>query len=175
MSETPTPAVDEAGAVLVQETRLGRYQVEVSAGGAHFLVDEPASVGGLGSGPNPYDLMSAALGSCTAMTVRLYADRKAWPLEHVRVRVTHVRATLNARDRFDREIVLEGALDEIQRAKLLDIANRCPVHNTLDRGADVATVMLPAADVAGSAGAVETAQHMRHMAEACAEEERKTT
>lgn len=172
MSETRTTAADETDAVLVEETRAGRYQVEVSAGGARFLVDEPASVGGLGTGPNPYDLMSAALGSCTAMTLRLYADRKAWPLERVRVRVAHVRATLNARDRFDREIILDGELDETQRAKLLDIANRCPVHLTLERGADVATVMAPPGDGASEGEAVETDQHMRHMSEAYVEEER---
>ena len=175
MSETRTTAIDEPEAVLVEETRLGRYQVEISAGGARFLADEPVAVGGLGAGPNPYDLMSAALGSCTAMTLRLYADRKAWPLERVRVRVAHARATLNARDRFDREIILEGDLDETQRAKLLDIANRCPVHATLERGADVATVMLPAGDGAGEGAAVETDQHMRHMAEAYVEEGRTTT
>ena len=72
-------------------------------------------------------------------------QKKPWPLERVHVRVAHARATLNARDRFDREIILEGDLDETQRAKLLDIANRCPVHATLERGADVATGAWPPA------------------------------
>lgn len=172
MAETRTPASDDPEAVLVEETRAGRYQVAVDAGGTQFLADEPTAVGGLGSGPNPYDLMSAALGSCTAMTLRLYADRKGWLLRRARVRVVHVRATLNARDRFEREITLEGPLDETQRAKLLDIANRCPVHVTLERGADVSTVVVPTGDVAGEADPVETDQHMRHMAEAYVEEER---
>ena len=171
MSETPTTAGDEADTVIVEETRAGRYQVEVHAGGTSFLADEPVAFGGLGSGPNPYDLLSAALGACTAMTLRLYADRKAWPLRRVKVRVGHVRATLNARDRFDREITIEGVLDEAQRATLLDIANRCPVHLTLERGADVSTVLTPAGE-ADPGALAETGQHMRHMNEAYREEER---
>jgi putative redox protein len=153
--------------VEVTETRAGRYQVAVDAGGAHFLSDEPAALGGLGSGPNPYDLLSAALGSCTAMTVRMYAEHKAWPLDRVKVRVLHARSALDKRDRFAREIVLEGSLDEAQRRRLLEIANRCPVHLTLERGADVITTLartLSPDDHHGDPG-----QHLRDMAEACAD------
>jgi len=82
--------------VLVAETGLGKYQVEARAGDAAFLIDEPVSAGGLGSGPNPYNLLSAALGACTAMTIRLYASRKGWPLTHVRTAVRHCRAGLQA-------------------------------------------------------------------------------
>src|SRR3974390_814713 len=116
------PEIGEA--ILVDETRAGRFQVQVTAKTSTILVDEPVALGGLGSGPDPYDLLSAALGSCTAMTVRLYADGKKWPLAHVPVKVTHHRPALQARDIFSREIVLEGPLDESQKAKLLDIANR---------------------------------------------------
>lgn len=154
--------------VTVSETGAGRYQVAVEAGGASFLADEPEAMGGLGSGPTPYDLLGAALGSCTAMTVRMYAERKAWPLQRVSVRVLHARSGLERRDRFAREIILEGELDEDQRRKLLAIANRCPVHLTLERGAEVITTLAgrPAPDTPEEA---EHGQHMRDMTEACAD------
>jgi putative redox protein len=152
---------------MVEETRVGRFQVEARIGTTAFLVDEPVKVGGMGTGPNPYDLLSAALGACTAMTVRLYAERKAWPLEKVRVRVAHQRGALQARDSFAREIELEGPLDETQRARLLEIAERCPVHLTLERGSDVVTKLLPAKAHAAGEGATQ-GEHMKHMEEACA-------
>lgn len=130
--------------IVIDETRLGRFQVEVKSGTSTFLVDEPAAAGGLGSGPNPYDLLSAALGSCTLMTVRLYADRKKLPLSRVRVTVTHHRSALEAHDVFAREILLEGELDETQKAKLMEIADRCPVHITLHRGSEVQTTIVQA-------------------------------
>jgi putative redox protein len=153
--------------VEVRDTGAGRFQLEVRAGGASFLVDEPESVGGLGSGPNPYDLLGAALGACTAMTLKLYAARKAWPLTSVVVRVLHGRPGLEGKDRFAREIVLGGELTSDQRHRLLEIANRCPVHHTLERGSDVVTVLaeqpLP--------GHLDPAppEHAEHMAEACAD------
>lgn len=109
----------------------------------HTLVaDEPIEVGGTDQGPTPYDLLGAALGTCTAMTLRMYADRKAWPLEGITVHVEHDR--LHAQDcltcetdegkidRFRRTITLDGPLDETQRTRLLTIADRCPVHRTLE-------------------------------------------
>lgn len=154
--------------VEVAETRTGgRYQVEVAAGGTRFLADEPTEMGGLGSGPNPYDLMGAALGSCTAMTVRMYAERKGWPLDRVRVRVLHARKALDRKNRFAREIVLEGALDEDQRRRLLEIANRCPVHLTLERGAEVITTL--ANNLPPGPGEAPAGQHTRDMAAACAD------
>jgi putative redox protein len=131
--------------VVVEETGVGRFQVEARAGSATLLIDEPESVGGLGSGPNPYDLLAAALGACTAMTVRLYANQKAWPLTHARVSVVHHRATLQAKDVFERKITLEGDLDDAQRTRLLQIAERCPVHLTLSRGSDIQTSLTPPA------------------------------
>ena len=132
-----------------------------------FLVDEPAEVGGLGSGPNPYDLMSAALGACTTMTIRLYAERKGWPLTRVQVSVRHHRASLEARDLFERTISLEGPLDEGQRMRLKEIAEHCPVHKTLDRGADVSTVLSPP-PLDAAPGGGPTSEHMRDMEEAAA-------
>ena len=130
-----------AEGVEVHETGAGKYQVEIRAAGTRFLADEPRSAGGLGSGPTPYDLIASALGACTAMTIRLYAARKAWPLDDVTVRVLHRREGLETKDRFAREIVLTGALSPDQRRRLLEIANRCPVHETLERGSEVITVL----------------------------------
>ena len=112
--------------------------------GPHQLtVDEPVSAGGQDSGPGPYDLLLAALGACTAMTVRLYAERKAWPLESVEVRLSHERihaedcAECETRegmlDRINKDLVLNGALDTEQRQRLAEIAERCPVQRTLTR------------------------------------------
>ncbi len=106
-----------------------------------LLADEPVAVGGTNEGPSPYDLLVASLGTCTSMTVRMYADRKEWPLEEVRVRLRHHRVhAADCRDcpqedarleRIERRLELTGPLDEEQRARLLEIANRCPVHRTL--------------------------------------------
>jgi putative redox protein len=153
--------------IFVAETGLGRYQVEVRVGNAAFLADEPIASGGLGTGPNPYNLLSAALGACKTMTIRLYANRKGWPLRRVQVAVRHSRADLQARDVFEADVALEGALDEAQRARLLEIAERCPVHLTLTRGADVRTALLPAAASPGKP--VESSAHMTCMEEACAD------
>lgn len=150
---------DDRGQVSVEETGEGLFQVQVTAGGATFLADEPAEVGGLGSGPTPYDLLCAGLGACTAMTVRMYARRKQLPLRHVRVGVGHARtAGASPPDGFVREIQLEGELSDEQRRRLLEIADRCPVHLTLERGARVETrevpviVPLPEVETAGQHG-----------------------
>jgi len=155
----------ELDTVTVAETGVGRFQVEVITPGGTFLADEPAEVGGLGSGPNPYDLMASALGACTAMTLRLYAGRKDWPLERVIVRVLHNRSGLNARDRFTREITLEGKLDPGQQRRLLEIANRCPVHRTLEQGSEIVSVLAQPPELEASPEAGES--HMRDMVDAC--------
>ncbi|MFN3584974.1 OsmC family protein [Phenylobacterium sp.] len=151
-------------AVTVAETGIGKFQVEVLAGGATFMADEPVEAGGLDSGPNPYDLLASALGACTAMTLRLYADRKGWPLTRTIVRVLHTR-TADGRDRFAREITLEGALDDDQRRRLLEIAERCPVHRTLEKGSEIITVQASPPDL----GARERSGvcHLAAMTEAC--------
>jgi putative redox protein len=162
MPADQAPAAGEE--VVIAETGRGRLQVEARTASGAILIDEPVSVGGLGSGPNPYDLMSAALGACTAMTLRLYAERKGWPLRRVEVGVRHNRASLDARDLFDRTIRLDGPLDEAQQRQLLAIAERCPVHRTLDRGADVRTTLT--AGLTAQPSAAEPPEHMRDMGEA---------
>lgn len=136
----PTPPIQ---GLRIEETGVGQFQVRVTTTSGAFLADEPASVGGLGSGPTPYDLLGAGLGACTAMTCRLYAERKGWPLERVVVEVGHVGKTLSARDVFTRKIGFSGALDSVQRSRLLEIADRCPVHRTLTESAVVSTEQLP--------------------------------
>jgi uncharacterized OsmC-like protein len=142
---------------VVARTAQG-LRTEILADGFGLVADEPAAVGGTETGPTPYDLLAAALGACTTMTLRLYADRKQWPLEAVQVRVRHskVHAQDSARDaegalrggkldRFERELELLGPLDDTQRERLLEIANRCPVHRTLEEGpVEIATRLLQA-------------------------------
>ncbi|MDB5444107.1 MAG: hypothetical protein JWP73_2483 [Phenylobacterium sp.] len=155
--------------VEVSETGAGRFQVMARTAAGSILVDEPAAAGGLGSGLTPYDLLSAGLGACTLMTIKLYAERKAWPLRSVRVRVLHRREALDAEDHFAREIVLEGDLAPEQRRRLLEIAERCPVHHTLERGSKIATVLseLP---LEGHLDP-EPTDHATHMVEACEQED----
>jgi putative redox protein len=127
--------------VRVIEAKQGKFAQDVYAGRHRLRADEPVSIGGADTGPTPYDLLLSALGACTAMTVRLYADQKQLPLERVSVELKHDRVhgadcdtceTRDAKiDRIERVIRLEGNLDEGQRAKLLEIANKCPVHRTL--------------------------------------------
>ncbi len=150
------PSVDDGeplpvGTVVVTETGTGPFVEHVRAGRHTLLADEPPSIpGGTDTGPGPYDLLLAALGTCTAMTVRMYASRKKLPLDRVSVRLTqeHVHADdLTAcvgggegcERQLVREITLDGDLDDDQRGRLLAIADRCPVHRTLEAGVSVAT------------------------------------
>ena len=141
-----------AGEGLVTVRGRGHSLVqEITAGDNRLRSDEPRSAGGSGTGPTPYDLLLAALGSCTSMTVGMYARRKEWPLEGVTVRLRHSRvhaedcAACDTKDamltQIDRDITLEGPLTEEQRARLLEIANRCPVHRTLTSRIDVRTTL----------------------------------
>jgi putative redox protein len=142
------------GVVVVRETRRGTFQQDILAGVHRLVADEPVNAGGLDSGPGPYDLLLAALGACTSMTIRLYADRKALPLTRVEVRLRHGRiyATDCAEcetkegmlDRIECAITLEGDLDAEQRAKLMEIAEKCPVHRTLTSEVNIRTVEAPA-------------------------------
>lgn len=148
-AEEDRPAV-EAGEVYVGETGEGRYANDIVAGRHTLRADEPASVGGDDSGPTPYGLLSAALGACTTMTVRMYAERKGWPLEKVSATVAHekIHATDCAHcesatgkiDRFDRVLRIEGSdLTDDQRRRLVEIADRCPVHRTLHSEVEIRT------------------------------------
>src|SRR4051812_43011837 len=149
---------------VIRETHKGRYQVEARVGDAALLIDEPVAAGGLGSGPNPYNLLSAALGACTTMTIRLYADRKKWPLKHVEVAVRHSRPNLQGRDVFEIDVKLEGELDDAQRTRLMEIADKCPVHLTLARGSEVqARMVSPQAAMTP----VDSPAHVECMVEAC--------
>ncbi len=127
--------------VVVQETRAGKFQQTVSIGPHRLLADEPVAAGGEDSGPGPYDFLLAGLGACTSMTMRLYADRKSLPLEGVTVTLKHSKiyaqdcaeceTKSGMLDQIDRVIAMEGALDAEQRRKLMEIADKCPVHRTL--------------------------------------------
>jgi len=129
------------GKILVRETREGKFTNQVIVGRHVIRADEPVAAGGLDSGLSPYDLLCAALGACTAMTIRLYADLKDIPVERISVELKHEKIhaadcaeceTREGRiDRIERLIGLEGNLEEVQRQKLLEIANKCPVHRTL--------------------------------------------
>ena len=134
-------AVEKVEGVRVVEAGQGKFTEDIYTGHHRLRADEPQDAGGTDTGPSPYDLLLAALGACTAMTLRLYAEHKKLPLERVSVELAHDKVhaadcaeceTREGRiDRIDRLITLEGDLDEAQRAKLLEIADKCPVHRTL--------------------------------------------
>ena len=123
------------------DTKQPPYVEEVLVGGHRLLADEPSEAGGTDAGPGPYELLLAALGTCTCITVRMYAQRKQWPLEAVRVTLTHAKVhaedcvacetEVRSIDQIEMEISLVGDLSGEQRQRLLAIAGKCPVHRTL--------------------------------------------
>lgn len=121
--------------IIVRENGQGRYQQEVIVGEHRLLADEPVSVGGADAGPAPLEFVMAGLGACTSMTVRMYAERKGIPLTRISVSLSHDRVKVASipRDRIVRKITLEGDLTVEQRARLLEIANKCPVHKALEQ------------------------------------------
>jgi len=147
------PQIEVADGVVATETRAGKFQLNIRSGEHTLLADEPASVGGLGTGLSPFELVSAGLAACTVMTMRLYADRKGFPLERASTTVQHEKvADMMPPDRFTRTVVLEGPLSDDQRARILAIADRCPVDLTLIRGSDVQTELLGADQAADPVG-----------------------
>ena len=136
----PIASLAEEGEVVARIDK-DHYRTEVYAGSHHLLADEPNDMGGTDAGPSPYGYLTSALGACTAITLRMYADHKQWPLESANVRLTHNK--IHARDcaacetgggridKFEREIELRGALSTEQKQRLLEIADKCPVHETL--------------------------------------------
>jgi putative redox protein len=145
---TGNDATSSEGTVTVTEAGTGAYTQQITAGHHTLVADEPQPTGD-DAGPNPYDLLLAALGACTSMTVRMYANRKGWPLERVRVTLRHSRihaedcsdceTTSGWVDQIDRDVELTGDLDDTQRQRLLQIAEHCPVHKTLTSEVHVTT------------------------------------
>src|ERR1700749_1535946 len=143
-------AAPSEGTVTVTETGTGTYTRQITAGRQQLAADAPQPIGA-DAGPTPYDLLLSALGACTSMTVRMYANRKDWPLERVRVTLRHSRihaedcaeceTTRGRIDHIDRDIELVGNLDDTQRERLLHIANRCPVHQTLTSEVNISTTL----------------------------------
>jgi putative redox protein len=138
------------------ETTGSSYVEEISVGDHRLLADEPSEAGGTDAGPGPYELLLAALGSCTCITVRMYAKRKRWPLEAVQVALTHVRVhsedcaacetEVRLIDQIEVEIAFSGDLSAEQRQKLLAIADKCPVHRTLTSKVKINTRMAQAVE-----------------------------
>ena len=144
----PPPGAPE-GIVRVSEADPNGFLQDINAGPDHHaLADEPVAYGGTNKGMSPYGFLTAGLGACTSMTIRMYARRKGWPLDHVRVDVSHDKVHAQdadagaggKADKFTRVIYLEGGLNAEQRTRLLEIADRCPVHRTLERTSEIETV-----------------------------------
>ncbi|MDQ2089078.1 bifunctional alpha/beta hydrolase/OsmC family protein [Marimonas arenosa] len=145
----PPPGTPE-GITRVSEADPKGFLQDIASGPFHHaLADEPEAYGGTNRGMSPYGFVSAGLGACTSMTIRMYARRKGWPLDHVSVDVSHAKvhaqdAEAGSRDKIDefrREITLTGPLTDEQRARLLEIADKCPVHRTLERSSEIVTVL----------------------------------
>ncbi len=149
--ETPYLHVGEHGAAA--RTRGDGFKSHLSVGGHPMLADEPVSLGGTNTGPAPFDLLCSALAACTTMTLKMYAERKKWPLESSTCHVTHHKETVESQDPesktapidvFERVLTLEGDFTEEQRQRMMEIANRCPVHRTLHNTIEVRTTLAPA-------------------------------
>ncbi|NND49597.1 MAG: alpha/beta fold hydrolase [Rhizobiales bacterium] len=152
-AEAETSSKRDESLAIVTETGQGKFQNRIEIGSHTLIADEPISVGGLGSGPGPYDLVKAGLGACTTMTLRMYADHKGLDVDKVSVSVGHdkvhaddcaecIERGLEGKvDTFTRHITIEGNLDEAARARMLEIADKCPVHRTLEAQAVIETTL----------------------------------
>ncbi|MFT6657638.1 alpha/beta fold hydrolase [Maritalea sp.] len=141
------------GNVVAAESGEGKYHLHVDASGHQLTIDEPLSAGGTDRGPTPYDLLAAALGGCTTLTLRMYADRKKWSVTHIQTRVEHAKHHADdcavcgeghegRIDVFTRHITIEGDLDTEQRRRMLEIADKCPVHKTLEKSSAIVTSLV---------------------------------
>lgn len=147
----------EPGWIKVVESGEGKFTEHLLDGRHRLIADEPVAAGGQDRGPGPYDLLLMALGACTTMTLRLYADRKRWPLERVSVKLRHAKiyaqdcadceTKQGKLDRIERMIGLEGVLDPAQRQRLLEIADMCPVHRTLTSEIKIETSLMAERDI----------------------------
>lgn len=134
-----------AESISVNERPGGLYTNDVRTSRHHLFADEPVSMGGSDIGPSPYEYLCAGLGACTSITLRMYAERKSWPVTHIAVDVSFSRETHGdgiTRNVFTRNITIEGDLDEAQRQRMLEIADKCPVHRTLEAGSDISTKLV---------------------------------
>lgn len=138
MSDNPCTTVESAD---------GTYAQLIKARVHEWAAGEPANVGGTDNGPTPYELLLSALGACTSITLEMYAARKGWPLDKVHVTLEHSKEERVGEndgkpvDMIDRIVKLEGALDDDQRAKLIEIAEKCPVHRTLTNQININTLL----------------------------------
>jgi putative redox protein len=121
---------------------LARYKTKIDVSGHHLTADEPTSNGGANQGPAPYDLLLAALGACTAITLRMYADRKEWDVKSIEVDLQFLRR--DGKESIARKLHIEGSVSDEQRARMADIAERTPVTLTLKRGLPIETTLVPA-------------------------------
>ena len=147
----------EPGWIKVVESGEGKFAEHLLDGRHRLIADEPVAAGGQDRGPGPYDLLLMALGACTTMTLRLYADRKRWPLERVSVKLRHAKiyaqdcadceTKQGKLDRIERAIGLEGVLEPAQRQRLLEIADMCPVHRTLTSEVKIETSLMAERDI----------------------------
>ena len=141
LGDAVVSAKEVAGVARVRPSSDGLFAHDIAVGRHHLRADEPMEItGGLDTGPAPYDFLLSGLGACTAITIRMYADRKGWKLDDCHVKLTHEKredGKGGKRDHFTRRISLDGELDEMQRKKILEIAEKCPVHLTLEKGSEV--------------------------------------